>query len=86
MNLKNTNELLNAQELELVKDFQMEELEERMEMKSWFANGVEGEVGAGQTPPPSSPPTDGPPSTPPPSTPQSPTQGTVPAGHIGINF
>jgi hypothetical protein len=34
MDLKNTNELLSAQEVELLNDFQMEELEERMEMSA----------------------------------------------------
>lgn len=42
MDLQNTNELLSAQEVELLKDFQMEELEERFEMEEdlnikWFA-------------------------------------------------
>ena len=37
MDSQNTNEQLKAQELELLNDFQMEELEERMEMESWFA-------------------------------------------------
>ena len=35
MDLKNVKEQLTAQEVELLNDFQMEELEERMEMKSW---------------------------------------------------
>ena len=40
MDLKSTNELLSAQEVELLNDFQMEELEERMEMEvQWFDNG-----------------------------------------------
>lgn len=34
MDLKSTNELLSAQEVELLNDFQMEELEERMEMSA----------------------------------------------------
>jgi hypothetical protein len=38
MDLQNKNELLSAQELELLNDFQMEELEERMEMDGWFAH------------------------------------------------
>lgn len=43
MDLKNTNELLNAQELELFNDFQIEELEERFEMDEaagkWLDSG-----------------------------------------------
>ena len=34
MDLKNTSEQLTAQEVELVNGFQMEELEERMEMSA----------------------------------------------------
>jgi hypothetical protein len=45
MDLKSTNELLSAQELELLNDFQMEELEERMEMDSWFRNEATATVG-----------------------------------------
>ncbi len=41
MDLKNTGEQLSAQEVELLNDFQMEELEERFEMDetarlNWF--------------------------------------------------
>ena len=35
MDLKNTSEQLSAQEVELLNNFQMEELEERMEMMAW---------------------------------------------------
>lgn len=43
MDLQNTSELLSTQELELLNDFQMEELEERFEMDEtagrWFDTG-----------------------------------------------
>lgn len=43
MDLQNTNESLSTQELELLNDFQMEELEERFEMDDatgkWLDSG-----------------------------------------------
>lgn len=36
MDFLETKEQLNAQDLELLNDFQMEELEERMEMEPWL--------------------------------------------------
>jgi hypothetical protein len=35
MDLQNMNEQLSAQEVELLNDFQIEELEARMEMMAW---------------------------------------------------
>lgn len=51
MDLKIKNELLSAQEVELLNDFKMEELEERFEMEEegrvrWFA-GPGGDQGPG---------------------------------------
>lgn len=92
MDLENKKEL-TAQEVELLNDFQMEELEERLEMDSWFKNGAEVGVGVGQQPSQPTPPTQSiqpseptpPPTTPPPTTP--PTQpGTVPIGGGYIRF
>ncbi len=50
MKLENTKLLLNTQELELLRDFQMEELEERFEMEeelrnSWFTKEVQDDGG-----------------------------------------
>lgn len=39
MDLQNTTESLNTQELELLNDFQMEELEQRFEMEEEAAAG-----------------------------------------------
>lgn len=82
MNLKNTNEPLNAQELELVNDFQMEELEERMEMKSWFSDDA-GQTTIGVGNPGGVPPET---TTPPPSAPQNPNTGTAPVGGVIIKL
>lgn len=56
MDLKNTCEQLSAQEVELLNDFQMEELEERFEMEEelkikWFdgSNQTPGTVQTGAT-------------------------------------
>ncbi len=54
MDLQNTNESLSTQELELLNDFQMEELEERFEMDDaagrikWF-DGTPQTPGTSQT-------------------------------------
>lgn len=81
MDLKTTNEQLSAQELELANDFQMEELEERMEMKSWLSDDA-GTVTVGPGDPGGVPP----PSNPQPSEPQNPNTGTVPVGGVIIKI
>ncbi|PZU81942.1 MAG: hypothetical protein DI529_15170 [Chryseobacterium sp.] len=49
MDLKNTGEQLSAQEVELLNDFQMEELEERFEMDE-TAGRIKWFDGSNQTP------------------------------------
>jgi hypothetical protein len=43
MDLKNTNELLSAQEVQILKEFQMEELESRLEMKMEWRDPFNGQ-------------------------------------------
>lgn len=50
MKLENTKLLLNTQELELLRDFQVEELEARFEMEeefrnSWFTKDIQDDGG-----------------------------------------
>lgn len=81
MDLENKKEL-TAQEVELLNNFQMEELEERLEMKPWLkSDGVEVSPGNGEQP--VNPPSESIQPTPPPST-TTPQPGSVPIVTIKI--
>lgn len=76
MDLKNEKVQLDAENLEILKDFQMEELEERMEMGSWIGDEtVVDTAGPGANVPPATP------SNPTPTTP-----GTTPVGGVTVHF